>query len=119
MGQRINLHCCVDASETFYKGDKSDMKTLLNLVLSHFTKSGSNPLSAVGGNLGNEVLRKWMKTSSDHTFSISDLEIGIRYPRSKIVSLYSYNVYQKGLCDLNLVSHGRDLLHLIQLRISI
>ena len=61
MGQRINLHCCVVVSETFYKGDKSDMKTLFNFVLSHFTKSGSNPLSVVAGNLGNEVLRKWMK----------------------------------------------------------
>ena len=43
MGQQINLHCCVVASETFYKRDKSDMKTFFGLfVRFHFTKSGSN-----------------------------------------------------------------------------
>ena len=68
MGQQINLHCCIAASETFYEGGKSAMKTLFFLFLSQFTKSGSNPLSVVGGNLGNEVLRKWMKGPSDHTF---------------------------------------------------
>ena len=77
----------------FYGGDKSAMKTHFVFFLSHFTKSGSNPLSVVGGNLGNEVLRKWNEgTNWSHILLYRILQWSIEIERQSSLFFQSQSV---------------------------
>ena len=94
------LHCCIgDVLQAW----QIRHENLFWFVCSFpFHEIRIKPLSEVGGNLGNEILRKWMKAPSDHTLSYIWTWNG--HWKSKTESIYLWSGF--------MLLHKRDLITL-------